>query len=240
MRPASLFCHRDGLAALATTMGKVFDVPTYSWSNVACACDAMEGAASRRAQRNGGNRRMTAVVSSSAGLDARLTDGAGRGSHRRLRLRGRFAGRARPLTPAPAAAADPAVQFMAKVGRELTAAARTRSPGVMSSVIQRYADVSYIGLFSLGTYRNQLDAARAQHLLLRHGQVHRAVCGHRGAEVHGGEGGMVRPEHPGRQRHHGGLQGDAGRRQHATTCAGCWCPTAAATKCATPWCSASG
>lgn len=60
------------------------------------------------------------------------------------------------LDAAPAAAADPAVQFMAKVGRELTAAARTRSPGVMSTVLQRYADVSYIGLFSLGSYRNQL------------------------------------------------------------------------------------
>ena len=62
------------------------------------------------------------------------------------------------LEAAPAAAADPAVQFMAKVGRELTAAARTRSPGVMSAVLQRYADVSYIGLFSLGAYRNQLSA----------------------------------------------------------------------------------
>ena len=62
------------------------------------------------------------------------------------------------LAPAQATAADPAVQFMAKVGRELTAAARTRSPGVMSAVIQRYADVSYIGLFSLGNYRNQLAA----------------------------------------------------------------------------------
>jgi phospholipid transport system substrate-binding protein len=62
------------------------------------------------------------------------------------------------LDAAPAAAADPAVQFMAKVGRELTAAARTRSPGVMSAVLQRYADVSYIGLFSLGAYRNQLSA----------------------------------------------------------------------------------
>ena len=58
----------------------------------------------------------------------------------------------------PVAAADEAVIFMAKVGRELMAAARTRSPGVMSSVIQRYADISYIGLFSLGTYRNQLVA----------------------------------------------------------------------------------
>jgi phospholipid transport system substrate-binding protein len=63
------------------------------------------------------------------------------------------------FTPAPAAAADPAVQFMAQVGRELMAAARTRSPGVMSAVIQRHADVSYIGLFSLGSYRNQLSAA---------------------------------------------------------------------------------
>lgn len=58
----------------------------------------------------------------------------------------------------PAAAADEAVVFMAKVGRELMAAARTRSPGVMSAAVQRYADVSYIGLFSLGTYRNQLAA----------------------------------------------------------------------------------
>jgi phospholipid transport system substrate-binding protein len=62
------------------------------------------------------------------------------------------------FAPAPATAADPAVQFMAQVGRELMAAARTRSPGVMSAVIHRYADVSYIGLFSLGTYRNQLAA----------------------------------------------------------------------------------
>ena len=61
------------------------------------------------------------------------------------------------VVPAPAAAADPAVVFMAQVGRELMAAARTRSPGVMASVIQRYGDVSYIGLFSLGSYRNQLS-----------------------------------------------------------------------------------
>jgi phospholipid transport system substrate-binding protein len=63
------------------------------------------------------------------------------------------------VAPNPAPAADPAVQFMAQVGRELMAAARTRSPGVMSAVIQRHADVSYIGLFSLGSYRNQLAAA---------------------------------------------------------------------------------
>jgi phospholipid transport system substrate-binding protein len=61
--------------------------------------------------------------------------------------------------PSPAAAADPAVKFMAQVGRELMAAARTRSPSVMASVIERYGDVSYIGLYSLGTYRAQLPAS---------------------------------------------------------------------------------
>lgn len=61
--------------------------------------------------------------------------------------------------PDPAVAADPAVKFMAQVGRELMAAARTRSPGVIAGVIQRYGDVSYIGLYSLGSYRTQLSTA---------------------------------------------------------------------------------
>src|SRR5262245_21544299 len=61
-------------------------------------------------------------------------------------------------TPPRAAPADPAVKFMAQVGRELMAAARTRSPGVMAGVIQHYGDVSYIGLYSLGAYKNQLPA----------------------------------------------------------------------------------
>jgi phospholipid transport system substrate-binding protein len=61
------------------------------------------------------------------------------------------------LPAASALAADPAVKYMAQVGRELMAAARTRSPGVMSAVIQRYGDVSYIGLFSLGAYRTLLS-----------------------------------------------------------------------------------
>src|SRR5262245_47916612 len=60
------------------------------------------------------------------------------------------------FVPSPASAADPAVKFMAQVGRELMAAARTRSPGVMSSVIQRYGDISFIGLYSLGSYKNRL------------------------------------------------------------------------------------
>jgi phospholipid transport system substrate-binding protein len=63
------------------------------------------------------------------------------------------------LAPSPASAADPAVKFMAKVGRELMAAARTRSPGVIAGVVKRYGDVSYIGLYSLGSYRSQLPAS---------------------------------------------------------------------------------
>jgi phospholipid transport system substrate-binding protein len=64
------------------------------------------------------------------------------------------------LTAAPqrAAAADPAVKFMAQVGRDLIAAARTHSPAVMANVIERYGDVSYIGLYSLGEYRHLLSA----------------------------------------------------------------------------------
>jgi len=61
-----------------------------------------------------------------------------------------------PFASAPAGAADPAVVFMAQVGRELTAAARTRSPGVLANVIQRYGDVRVIGNYSLGAYRARL------------------------------------------------------------------------------------
>lgn len=55
-------------------------------------------------------------------------------------------------------AADPAVVYMSKVGRDLMAAARTRSPGVMANAIQRHGDIAYIGLYSLGSYRAQLAA----------------------------------------------------------------------------------
>src|SRR5262245_35804678 len=57
-----------------------------------------------------------------------------------------------------AGAADPPVIYMSQVGKELMSAARTRSPGVMATVIQRHADVSYIGLYSLGNYRAKLAA----------------------------------------------------------------------------------
>src|SRR5262245_33163673 len=58
----------------------------------------------------------------------------------------------------PVRAADPPVIYMSQVGKELMSAARTRSPGVMATVIQRHADVSYIGLYSLGNYRAKLAA----------------------------------------------------------------------------------
>jgi phospholipid transport system substrate-binding protein len=57
-----------------------------------------------------------------------------------------------------ARAADPPVVYMSQVGKELMSAARTRSPGVMANVIQRHADVTYIGLYSLGHYRPKLAA----------------------------------------------------------------------------------
>ena len=59
----------------------------------------------------------------------------------------------------PAQAADPAVVYMAQVGRDLTAAARTRSPGVMAQVVNRHADVRVIGNYSLGEYKNKLTEA---------------------------------------------------------------------------------
>jgi len=59
----------------------------------------------------------------------------------------------------PARASDPAVVFMAQVGRELMAAARTRSPSMMAAVVERYADVTQIGLYSLGAYRTRLPLA---------------------------------------------------------------------------------
>ncbi len=98
---------------------------------------------------------MTAVTSSA---DAVLLTSASRRARQAISgcIYAAFSLLALVLAPAPAVAADPAVQFMAKVGRELMAAARTRSPGVMSAVMHRHADVSYIGLFSLGPYRNQL------------------------------------------------------------------------------------
>ena len=114
------------------------------------------------------------------------------------------------LDAAPAAAADPAVQFMAKVGRELTAAARTRSPGVMSTVLQRYADVSYIGLFSLGSYRNQLTPPERNTYYSGMVKFIGRYAATEAPKYTVSQGRMVGSERKRLQRHHGGFQGDAG------------------------------
>ena len=62
-------------------------------------------------------------------------------------------------TAPEAQGADPAVVYMAQVGKDLMAAARTRSPGVMTNVIERHGDVAQIGLYSLGEYRTKLAQA---------------------------------------------------------------------------------
>ena len=59
----------------------------------------------------------------------------------------------------PARAADPAVVFMAQVGKDLMAAARSRSPSMMATVVERHGDVAQIGLYSLGEYRTRLAQA---------------------------------------------------------------------------------
>jgi hypothetical protein len=53
----------------------------------------------------------------------------------------------------PAHAADPAVVYMDKVAKELMAAARSRSPAAINSVITRHADLGNIGLYALGDSR---------------------------------------------------------------------------------------
>ena len=55
-----------------------------------------------------------------------------------------------------AARADRATDFMKRVARDLTAAARTKSATPIERVINRYADVRGIGKFSLGRYAKRL------------------------------------------------------------------------------------
>jgi phospholipid transport system substrate-binding protein len=59
----------------------------------------------------------------------------------------------------PAHAADPAVVYMDRVAKELIAAARSRSPAAINSVITRHADLGNIGLYALGDSRSRLDPA---------------------------------------------------------------------------------
>ncbi len=63
------------------------------------------------------------------------------------------------LATSGARAADPAVQFMEKVARDLSLAAQSRSAGAFAAAIHRHADTGYIGSYSLGTYRAKLASA---------------------------------------------------------------------------------
>lgn len=58
-----------------------------------------------------------------------------------------------------AAVEDPAVEFMKQVSRELIAAAKTRSVQGFVDAINRYGHVPAIGLYALGSYKPQLQAA---------------------------------------------------------------------------------
>jgi phospholipid transport system substrate-binding protein len=62
------------------------------------------------------------------------------------------------LPLAEAAAADPAVQHMERVARDLMQAAKTRSPSAMQAAVARHGDVAQIGLYALGDYRPRLES----------------------------------------------------------------------------------
>ena len=58
------------------------------------------------------------------------------------------------------ARADKAAAFMKQAGMQIVAAARSRSPEMMTAVIRLYSDLPDIGLFSLGAYRKNLPRSR--------------------------------------------------------------------------------
>lgn len=57
---------------------------------------------------------------------------------------------------APARSAEPAVEFMKQVSRELIAAAKSGSQQAFVDTIQKYGHVPAIGLYALGDYGRQL------------------------------------------------------------------------------------
>lgn len=65
----------------------------------------------------------------------------------------------------PTQAADPAVEFMERVSRELIIAARSRSPQLLAATISRYGANSAIALSAIGDYRRQLAAADEPRLI---------------------------------------------------------------------------
>lgn len=64
------------------------------------------------------------------------------------------------FTATAPAAADQPVNFMRKVAKELMAASKTGSRAAVARVIARHGDVPAIGLFSLGSYSNQLSQGK--------------------------------------------------------------------------------
>ena len=114
------------------------------------------------------------------------------------------------LAGTPARAGDPAVIFMAQVGKELMAAARTRSPGAMASVVERHADVTQIGLFSLGEYRNRLPQEERPSYFSGMARFIGRYAANELRQISARSRRVGEPERPQRVRRHGGQQDRAG------------------------------
>lgn len=56
-----------------------------------------------------------------------------------------------------AVAREQPVQFMQRAANELLEASRSGSPGAFASVINKFADLPSVGLYSLGSYANSLS-----------------------------------------------------------------------------------
>jgi phospholipid transport system substrate-binding protein len=63
------------------------------------------------------------------------------------------------LTSSRAAANEPPARYMQRVAKELVAAARSGSQGTFATVVRSHADVTSIGLYSLGSYAGGLPQA---------------------------------------------------------------------------------
>jgi len=68
----------------------------------------------------------------------------------------------------PAAAEHPTA-FMQRVANEMVAAARTHNPTLFAAAIRRHADVSWLGLSSLGSYRGRM--AKTDHPTYFNGMI---------------------------------------------------------------------
>ncbi|MGH6814141.1 MAG: ABC transporter substrate-binding protein [Hyphomicrobiaceae bacterium] len=62
-------------------------------------------------------------------------------------------------SPSSAQQRDSAIVFMQRAAKDLIDASRARSVSAFAAALQRHGDITYIGLYSLGSYRPRLDAA---------------------------------------------------------------------------------